>query len=90
MGFWSHVILAAACTVILTQATIFGWLRRGPHVWVGFIHCPLCVGWWVGASFCQSLALSGGPRGFLAITGGGAAAGCLALLFVKVWEKLES
>lgn len=96
------VVQSAAITVILTRATLFAWARtRGPKLWREFASCPLCVGFWVGYGLFWLRAAEAvkvrdiilRPYGLVSLNltalGLGAAAGCLALLFVLIWSKLD-
>lgn len=94
MTLFAAIVLAAACTVYVTRAGIFEPLRALANgKWQAFIRCPLCAGWWVALPFAISVAVRHRPSwpswgSLLEIVGGAAASGCLALLFVIVWERL--
>jgi hypothetical protein len=91
------VLFSAAISVVFTQGEIFKFLRRGPWLWRELASCALCSGVWIGAAmWCL---FSGFPhvgddllisaRAVAYVLGVGSLSGCVALLFVMVWEKLD-
>ena len=79
---------------LIAQGSIFDPLRQhGPELWRDLVKCPLCSGVWVGglaAVLCLDLyALPLRYAPFL-VLGLGSLSGCAALLFVRVWDALES
>ena len=49
MNFVYFVLTAYGLTQILVYGKIFESLRPSKKVWKGFFHCPMCIGFWVGA-----------------------------------------
>jgi len=98
MPTYQVVLFSAAITVVFTQGTIFKFLRRGPWLWRELASCALCTGVWVGMG--MSLLFSGFPHvggdlltdlsSLVRLLGVGSVSGCAALLFVAVWEKLDT
>jgi fructose-specific phosphotransferase system IIC component len=43
------VLTAFGLTQILVYGKLFDGIRPSKKVWKGFFHCPMCVGFWVGA-----------------------------------------
>jgi hypothetical protein len=92
----SIILFSAAITVVFTQGTLFKPLRdHGPKLWRDLASCALCTGVWVGAA--TWLLFSGFPHagGKLEIAravavelGVGSVTGCVALLYVSVWDWL--
>lgn len=100
-----QVLESAAITVVLTQGTIFRPLRELQWAWCGkklprvtqfwheLMHCPLCLGWWIGA-FAGWWELRG-LEPFAAATvwhvvASGALAGSTALLFRRLTSWLDA
>lgn len=52
---WLLLVGAVGATLILTLGSIFSWLRD----WVEAVHCPQCVGFWVGAIFGAFAGIGG-------------------------------
>lgn len=89
------VLVSAAITVVFTRGSIFDPLRaRGPELWRDLAKCPLCVGVWVGGGAAAAGSrLAGVESAFLLLflaVALGSLTGCLALLFVRVSDWLES
>lgn len=89
----------AAITVVVTQSKLFAWFRGGRHEWQAFASCPLCVGTWVGMGtyliFAESVFAPWASFWTLVgdvvhLTGFGALTGCLALLYERTWEWIET
>lgn len=94
MNYALIVLFSFAITVVFTRGSIFEPLRQhGPELWRDLVKCPLCSGVWVGgaaAVLCLDLyALPLRYATFL-VLGLGSLSGCAALLFVRVWDALES
>ncbi len=99
MSYATIVLFSAAITVVFVRGSIFDPLRkRGPELWRDLVKCPLCSGVWVGG-----LAYLGDGGFYIPYAGVwpwfsllfttlglGALTGCAALLFVRVWDALES
>ena len=43
------VLTAFGLTQILVYSKLFDSIRPPKKVWRGFFHCPMCLGYWVGA-----------------------------------------
>ncbi len=91
------ILFSAAITVVFTEGSIFKVLREhGPKLWRELVSCALCSGVWIGTAMW--LLSAGFPhagdsqaKALYAVTalGTGCLTGCLALLFVLIWEKLD-
>lgn len=89
MSLPAAIVLGAAVAVVFVRGEIFKVFRthpRLPKLLRDLASCPLCFGTWVGLAF----ALAAGARAPLLVLGSGAAAGCLALLFVLLVLALEA
>jgi len=97
MPLYQTVLFAAAIAVVFTQGEIFNFLRRGPWIWRELASCPLCSGVWLGAG--MYLLFYGFPHAggdlltilssISKVLGIGSLSGCVATLFVVVWERLD-
>ena len=95
MNYATIVLLSAAITVVFYKGSIFDPLRQhGPELWRDLAMCPLCSGVWIGGavtvgSCVQTAVLSWFHVLFLAVALG-SLTGCIALLFARVSDWLES
>jgi hypothetical protein len=49
MEFLYFILTAFGLTQILVYSKLFEAIRPPKETWKGFFHCPMCVGFWVGA-----------------------------------------
>jgi len=97
MSTLSIVLFSAAIAVVFTQGEIFKFLRRGPWIWRELASCALCSGVWLGAGMYllfYGFPHAGGDLWTIAtsvarVLGVGSLSGCVALIFVSIWEKLD-
>lgn len=98
MPIYQIVLFSAAITVVFTQGEIFKFLRRGPWLWRELVKCALCSGVWIGSA--TYLFFFGYPHvgdelliwvdNVFRALGAGCSSGCLAVLFVALWDKLDA
>lgn len=97
------IAFSAAISVVFTQGSIFEPLRKhGPKLWRELASCALCSGVWIGSAMfvllSDFLVLSEFPhaayklwiaREIVAMLGAGSLSGCVAVIFVALWDWLN-
>ena len=88
------VLFSAAITVVFTQGTLFHVLRtHGPRLWRELVVCALCSGVWIGASstvLIHQVPFQASFSVLFQLLGMGSLTGCVAVLFVALWEALDA
>lgn len=100
------LLSAAITVVFVRGSIFDALRAHGPELWRDLAKCPLCSGVWIGGGatavlgryeMVQTVALSPNYGGVVdccafvfLVLGLGSLTGCAALLFVRVWDALES
>lgn len=88
------VLFSAAITVVFTQGTIFRGIRgHGPALWRELVICALCSGVWIGAFatiLIKQIPLQLNFHVLFQVLGMGSLTGCVAVMFVALWEFLDA